>query len=130
MTTYDKLFTTFIGINKTNPANIPTDDEKKYDMIHNAIMHYNNRLRTEISWDDTLEQLNIELSNDQLILLAHYLKLACLENDLDYFVSVWSGFQSELKGNYRDQQKGKQDLVNREDAIIEQIIFNMTDDYL
>jgi Mg/Co/Ni transporter MgtE len=130
MTTYDDIFTTFISINKTNPVNIPTDDEKKYDMIHSAVLHYNNRMRASITWDDELEQLSIDLDNDQLILIAHYLKLACLENDLDYFVSVWSGFQSELKGNYRDQQKGKQELVNREDDIIEKIIFNMTDDYL
>jgi hypothetical protein len=130
MTTYDDIFTTFISINKTNPVNIPNDDEKKYDMIHSAVLHYNNRMRASITWDDTLEELSIKLDNDQLILIAHYLKLSCLENDLDYFVSVWSGFQSELKGNYRDQQKGKQELVNREDDIIEKIIFNMTDDYL
>lgn len=132
MTTYDEIFTQFLAINKTDPINIPTDNQPKYDMIHNAIYLINNRLRdTHLKYDDSLEQTDRELSIDEILVVARYMRLTFLENQLTEFATLYQPFAADIGlRNYQSQVKALQVLVDNENNKIERIIDNLQVDYL
>ncbi|MFI2856801.1 hypothetical protein ACH6EH_06645 [Paenibacillus sp. JSM ZJ436] len=132
MTTYDSIFTQFIAINKTDPINIPTSDEGKYNMIHSAIVLYNNRMRDEeLGYDDTIEQVNRSLSHDEILIVSRYMRLTFLENQLTEFATLYQPFAADIGlRNYQSQVKALQTLIDNENSKIERIIDNMQVDYL
>ena len=69
MTTYDELWKTFLDNCKLSDLDIP-QNEKIYDSIQNAVLHFNNRKRDELVADDDTELLNRQLNGDDLLLLA------------------------------------------------------------
>ena len=76
MTTYDQIWQTFLNNIKISDIDLPQTEEKIYETIRNSIMLFNNKMRTEIKADDASEQLDTELSNDYLLLLANFIKLS------------------------------------------------------
>ncbi|MED1665773.1 hypothetical protein [Brevibacillus laterosporus] len=130
-TTYDQIYTTFITRCKVDDLELPQNDEQIYDFIHGAIMDYNNRLREDIDWDDTSETVSKKLPNDDLLLLAHYLRITFLKNQLIYFTNTWQPFTKDIGlKNYQAQLRSLDTLVANEEKKIENIIQNRADDYL
>ncbi|TPG68701.1 hypothetical protein EEL31_09305 [Brevibacillus laterosporus] len=130
-TTYDQIYTTFITRCKVDDLELPQNDEQIYDFIHGAIMDYNNRLREDIDWDDTSETVSKKLPNDDLLLLAHYLRIIFLKNQLIYFTNTWQPFTKDIGlKNYQAQLRSLDTLVANEEKKIESIIQNRADDYL
>ena len=133
---YDQLWTEFITNTKTDDINLPQTDEKRYDAIHSAIRHFNNRMDTDYVWDDDTESISDStvvdtLVDDHLILLAHFLRLAFLRNQLTDFVSVWNPFAKEVGiKNLGDQVNRLEVLVDKEEHEIDKIILNSTDEYM
>lgn len=119
-------------INRTDPINIPTENEPKYDMIHSAVNHYNNRLRDlELSWNDSIEEVNRDLGFDELIIVARYMRLTFLENQLTEFATLYQPFSADIGlKNYQSQVKILESLIDKENSKIERIIDNMQVDYL
>ncbi|QDX94747.1 hypothetical protein EEL30_22150 [Brevibacillus laterosporus] len=130
-TTYDQIYTTFITRCKVDDLELPQNDEQIYDFIHGAIMDYNNRLREDIDWDDTSETVSKKLPNDDLLLLAHYLRITFLKNQLIYFTNTWQPFTKDIGlKNYQAQLRSLDTLVANEEKKVENIIQNRADDYL
>lgn len=121
-----------MAINKTDPINIPTEEQPKYDMIHSAIFLYNNRLRDyELNYDDSLEQVNRQLDSDEILILSRYMRLTFLENQLTEFATLYQPFAADIGlRNYQSQVKALQALVDNENNKIERIIDNLQVDYL
>lgn len=131
MTTYDDIYTEFITKCQTDTINLPSTTDKIYDTIHSAIRHFNSRLRDTLSWDDLSESVDRDLSNDELILLAHFLRLSFLENQLISFSTIWQPFQSDIGlRNYQSQVKSLESLVTMEKDLIESLIDKTQEDYL
>lgn len=126
------IFTVFMSINKTDPINIPKGNEPKYDMIHSAIYLYNNRLRDyDLKFDDSTEEVNRELNPDELMIVARYMRLTFLENQLTEFSTLYQPFSADIGlKNYQGQVKALQLLIDNEKIKIERIIDNMQVDYL
>lgn len=126
------IFTQFMAINKTDPINIPKGNEQKYDMIHSAIYLYNNRLRDfELKFDDSTEEINRDLNPDELMIVARYMRLTFLENQLTEFSTLYQPFSSDIGlKNYQGQVKALQSLIDNENSKIERIIDNLQVDYL
>lgn len=123
MTTYDDIWTEFLAINKTDSINLPDSDEKIYHIIHSAIRHFNARLGESLRFDDELEQVDQELSDWRLILLAHYIRLSFYENQLTDLSSTWSPFQKDIGiKNYQEQSRNLKELISNEESKIEKII--------
>lgn len=130
MTTYDLLWTVFLENCRTSDINLPSTDVGKYEKIHNAIRYYNNRMETDLTWNDTTEVLNEELDDDHLLILAHFMRLNFLDNDLTDFVTTWGVFTKEVgQDNYSTRQKGKQELVDKENITIDKLILNLINDW-
>lgn len=120
-----------MSINKTDPFNIPSSDEGKYDMIHNAVFHFNNRLRDSLEYDDGSETVDRELSGDEVVILTRFMRLTFLENQLTEFTTLYQPFAADMGlRNYQSQVKGLEALVSSENSKIERIIDNMQDDFL
>lgn len=131
MTSYDTIYTTFLNKTKVSDIDLPTSDERIFDIIHGAILDFNNRMHDDLGYDDTLEQVDRELSNDELLILAHFIRLTVLKNQLTYFTSVWQPFQREISlKHYGTQLKSLEYLIESEEKKIEEIIRNQEDDYL
>jgi hypothetical protein len=130
LTTYDDIYTEFITNCKTDDINLPQLDEQKYNAIRSAVRHYNNKTGDNLKCDDNLEEVSKELNDNQLIIVAHYLRLAFLENQLIEFATVWQPFAKEVGlKNYADQTKRLETLIGKEEDKIEDIITN-ADDYI
>jgi len=131
MTTYDDIYTEFLTKCKTDSINLPSNEMQIYDAIHSAIRHFNNRLRDDLGWDDQSEIVDRELNNDELTILAHFLRLSFLENQHISFTTLWQPFQSDIGlRNYQSQVKSLESLIAYENKVIDGLINNMQVDYL
>ncbi|MGG1444786.1 hypothetical protein ABE354_22560 [Brevibacillus laterosporus] len=130
-TTYDEIYTTFINRCKVDDLELPQNDEQRYNFIRGAIMDYNNRLQENLDWDDTSEAVSRELTVDDLLLIAHYLRLTFLKNQLIYFTNTWQPFTKDISlKNYQAQLRSLDSLISFEEKKIESIIQNRADDFL
>lgn len=130
-TSYDELWTEFVENFKTEDINIPTSQEKIYNTIHSAVRYFNNRLQESVKWDDTLEELTITLDDNQLLVLAQYIKLACLKNQLIFFTTAWQPFEREIGlKNYQTQVKSLEKQIADEEVLIEKTIQHSATDIL
>lgn len=131
MTTYDDVFTEFMTITKTDSINIPTEEEKIYDLIHNAVHLFNNRLRDNLGYDDENEIFSRELNHDELVILANFLKLVFLENQLIYFTTLFQPFTKEVGlRNYQSQVKSLEFLIQQQAKKIDELINNTQIDFM
>lgn len=130
MTTYDELWKTFLDNCKLSDLDIP-QNEKIYDSIQNAVLHFNNRKRDELVADDDTELLNRQLNGDDLLLLAQYIRLSVLDGQRLYFTNIWNPFSKDVGlKNYSAQLKSKELLVKEQRALIDEIILNSAEDFL
>lgn len=131
MTTYDKLWETFIQKCKISDIDLPQIPEAIYQTIQGALLSYNNRKRDNITGDDTIEELSRELSTDELLILAHYIRLSILENQLIFFTNTWQPFSADVGlRNFGTQLKTLEKLVENENKKIDSLIANTEEDYL
>lgn len=126
-TSYDEIFTCFIENCKGSQRNIPTTNEGKYAMIHNAIRHYENKMEDEfITYDDMTETINKKLDNSRLLILAYCIKLIYHENELTEFTSIYSTLQKEIGfKDYREQIKARESNITRTEQKITELITNI-----
>lgn len=130
MTTYDEIFICFIQNCGIDTSRLPTENEKLYEMIRNAVSHYNVYLKDEspIFGIDEEECLNTELDSTRLLILAYCLKYVYLENELVGFEELWSPFQQEVGiKDYRGQISARQDTLKRTDRKIIELISSIED---
>lgn len=84
MTSYDQIWETFLNNCETSDFDVPQQEEDIYKSIRNAILHFNNRLRDNLKADNSTETVNRELSEDDLLILAHFLRYIFLLNKRPY----------------------------------------------
>lgn len=130
-TTYDEVWTVFLNKCKIDDIEIPTEDQRIYETIRSASLEFNNRLEKSIQCNDEGEQLSEKLSDNELLLFAHCIRLIILENQMIYFTSTYSPFTKELGVRHLGSQINRlKDLVEREDDRIRAIILKTSDDFL
>jgi hypothetical protein len=131
MTTYDTLWTTFLNKCKMSDLDLPQLPDQIYDTIQGAILSFNNRLRDNLSGDNATEILSRELDGDHLLFLAHYIRIAILENQLILFTNTWQPFARDIGiKNFSAQLKSLESLVEREEKLIEKLILNAQENYI
>lgn len=131
MTSYDLVWETFLNNCKVSDIDLPQIPEQIYEVIKNGVMHFNNRLREELICDDLNEVLDKDLSNDHLLILAHYIRLIFLNNQKTYFESLWQPFQKDVGlRNFGTQLKSLEISVKEQQRTIDSLIMNMEVDFL
>lgn len=130
-TTYDTIWQTFLNNCKVSDIDLPNSPEKIYEQIKNAVMRFNNRLRKELVCDDTSETVNEELSEDNLLIVAHYIRLIFLINQRTYFESLWQPFSSDVGlKNFSTQLRSLDTSIKDQERTIDTLIMYTEEDFL
>lgn len=128
-TSYNDIWSCFLDNCGVDTSTLPADDLGKYQMIHNAIRHYNTRVddsELKLKWDDTTEEINTELDDTRLLILAFCIKYTELENQLVNFEQVWQPFQKDIGQKfYGEQIKGRENSLDRTDKRIVELLTNL-----
>lgn len=129
MTTYDELYELFMVNCRADELSLPRTTEQMYDVIKNAVMLYNNRLRDNLICDDNIESVNRELDDDQKLVIAHYIRLTLLKNVRTFKNSIFTTFTQEIGiRNINAQLSSLRDEIAEEENTIGMLIFHMTDE--
>lgn len=130
-TSYDKIWKTFLDNCKTPDINIPQTDEQIYAKINNGILLFNNRMRTNIKCDDLTESVDTELNDDQLLILANFIKLVFYKNEKTYYETLLNPFQKDIGlRNFSTQINSLNNSVTEQERYIERLIINQAEDFL
>ena len=130
-TSYDTIWTTFLENSEMPDNELPKESEQIYPKIQNAILLFNNRMRTNINCDDENETVDVKLTGDQLILLAQYIKLVFLKNKKLYRETLLNPFQKDIGfTHYTAQINSLRASVTEQEKLIEGLIINQTEDFL
>lgn len=131
MLTYDDIWETFLDNYKVNDEDIPSEISIIYNDIRNAVMYYNNRMRTKFKCNDALETIEGAETEDERLIIAHYLKLAFLNNDLVLYTSLYQPISPDVGvRNYSHQMLNLQKLVDKQIADIDRFILYTREDFL
>lgn len=132
MIAYDSIWETFLNNYKAEDIDLPSENEQIYQAIGNAVMFYNNRLRTLGICDDAIEMVTgLENNHDTLLLIAHYIKLVFLNNDLTFYEKLWQPLSSDVGlKNFRNQLSSLASSIKAQEVLIEKFIFNAMEDFL
>ena len=130
MTTYDQIITSFIINCKVRRDLIPQDENILKEWIQNAIKMYNVKTKpyeesfnTPIAGDDFTEEINVSLTDGELLVLSFIMKLVFLRNERISFATKYAVFQKEFGiNNYNAQIKGKAALEESVEMQIEKTI--------
>lgn len=131
-TKYDEIYTEFLNNCATDDINLPNTDGKRYIAIQSAIRYFNYLTEMNVLCDDTTEAVNKELTNNELLLVSHSLRLAFLENQLIHLTTIYSPFQKEIGiKNYQEASRNFKELVSSEKMVIDNIYTKyFNDDYM
>jgi hypothetical protein len=131
MTSYDDLWVVFLNNVEVSNLDLPQNNNEIHDAIHNAVLHYNNVMETAIECNHVLEAFSTTLSDNQILILAHFLRLVLLKNKLTLFTLTWQPFEKEIGvKNFGTQLKMLESMVAEEKETISQLIINQQDSFM
>lgn len=129
MTTYDEIYEIFIVNCRADNISMPTTETQIYNTIKNAVILFNNRLREDITCDNTTETVNRKLNHDEVLVIAHYMRLTLLKNNRTYKNSIFTTFTQEIGvRNIGTQLNSLKDEIENEEKTIGRLIFNMSNE--
>ena len=129
--TYDDIFAMFLENCQVDDIDLPNTDEGKYNMIKNAVLHFNNRLSDNLQANNELEEVDRVLTDSHLLILAHYLRLSFLKNKLALFSQLWQPFQKDIGlKNFSYQLSALKTIVEDEENTIDAIILHQSEDFM
>lgn len=129
MTSYDTIYRYFINNITIDSMFLPQTVEEQKDAIANAVAIYKNRMREELECDDDNETVSIDLSNEQLLILANMIKLVVVKNIHSYKSSLLYTFTKEIGvKDVQAQLKAAQYDIALQEKVINDLIFYSDDE--
>lgn len=129
MTTYDELYSLFMHNTSTVSLMLPRTIEEQYEAIKNGVMLFNNMLRDELVCNDETETISRDLTDDEKLIIAHYIRLTILKNTKTFKNSLFTTFTQEIGlRNINAQVNSLKDDIENEEKTISKLIFNMSDE--
>lgn len=130
-TTFDDVWSCFLNNCRVSDIDLPNTNEKIHEAIKNATMYFNNRMRTSIQCDTSIESFSEELSEDSLLILANFIRLTFLINQRTYFESLWQPFASDVGlRNFGTQINSLKASVQEQEKKLDILIINTMEDFL
>lgn len=128
-TSYDDIYSTFLDNCGVDTSTLPNTNDGKYQMIRNGVRHYNSKVddyETKIICNDIMEEINIELDDTRLLILAFCIKYTLLENQLINFEQVWQPFTKDIGQKfYREQISGRENMLDRTERKIIELLTDL-----
>lgn len=130
MISFDIIWETFLENYKVEDIDLPHPDQIP-SVINNALMRLNNRMRTKAICNFASEMVEGLSSEDDLILLAHYIKLVQLVNSKVFYEKLYNPFSADVGvRNFKTQLDSLNNSVKEQEKLIDEIIFNAMEDFL
>lgn len=130
MITFDDIWLTFLNNYKVEDIDLP-HPERIPEIIQDALMRFNNRMRTKAKCDFSNECVVGLTSEDDLLLLAHYIKLIQLINSRVHYESLYNPFAADVGvRNFKTQLDSLNGSIKDQEKLIDEIIFNAMEDFL
>ena len=131
MTTYDEVWRLFLSVAKMPQHDLPNTDRQIYDLIEHATLLYNNEIGTNITTNEVTETFDKILSGDEKLIIAHYIRLMVLQNQLTFFQTTYQPFAKDITmSNFNTQLRTLQNAVRDEEQKILDLLANSEDDFL
>lgn len=131
MTSYDNFYQVFIDNCRTEDINLPSFGEQQINAVTNAIRLYNNRIidiGTLIVADEINELVDRVVTDNELMIVAHFIRLVFLKNQRTYKNTVLTPFTKEMGvRNVSAQINSLKDEIKEQETFIESLIFNAYD---
>lgn len=107
---------------------MPSTIDRRVKLIKNSIAIYNQKTFKDIKYiNDELEQ---EISDVEIELIANIMLLKIYITMFNEFTSNYSMFQSEIGiKDYKAQVSARQANINRQQDIINNLVFSICEDY-
>lgn len=131
MLTYDDVWSTFLSDYKADCEDVPQEEEKIYEIIKNAVLLFNNRLRRESVADDDTETISDVNTTDDKLILAQYIRLKLLRNTRDFYEKLLQGFEGDVGfKNFGSQLVSIRESIKEQEIKINEFIFNTRETFL
>ena len=136
---YDTLWSYMITNLGKNVANIPNDEMEMKMIINNAVDSYNiesNDTENNLVCDDETEIIDLQTNDNKYYnikkkILALFIKLNILQNDLEYFQEVYQYDLKEVKSKfYKNQVEARETTLTKVNNQIEQLFAYLNDGVL
>lgn len=136
---YDTLWSYMITNLGKNVANIPNDEKEMKMIINNAVDSYNiesNDTENNLVCDDETEIIDLQTDDNKYYnikkkILALFIKLNILQNDLEYFQEVYQYDLKEVKSKfYKNQVEARETTLVKVNSQIEQLFAYLNDGVL
>ena len=136
---YDTLWSYMITNLGKNVANIPNDEKEMKMIINNAVDSYNiesNDTENNLVCDDETEIIDLQTDDNKYYnikkkILALFIKLNILQNDLEYFQEVYQYDLKEVKSKfYKNQVEARETTLAKVNSQIEQLFAYLNDGVL
>ena len=136
---YDTLWSYMITNLGKNVANIPNDEKEMKMIINNAVDSYNiesNHTENNLACDDETEIIDLQTNDNKYYnikkkILALFIKLNILQNDLEYFQEVYQYDLKEVKSKfYKNQVEARETTLVKVNSQIEQLFAYLNDGVL
>lgn len=136
---YDTLWSYMITNLGKNVANIPNDEKEMKMIINNAVDSYNiesNDTENNLVCDDETEIIDLQTNDNKYYnikkkILALFIKLNILQNDLEYFQEVYQYDLKEVKSKfYKNQVEARETTLVKVNSQIEQLFAYLNDGVL
>ena len=136
---YDTLWSYMITNLGKNVANIPNDEKEMKMIINNAVDSYNiesNDTENNLVCDDATEIIDLQTDDNKYYnikkkILALFIKLNILQNDLEYFQEVYQYDLKEVKSKfYKNQVEARETTLAKVNSQIEQLFAYLNDGVL
>lgn len=136
---YDTLWSYMITNLGKNVANIPNDEMEMKMIINNAVDSYNiesNDTENNLVCDDETEIIDLQTNDNKYYnikkkILALFIKLNILQNDLEYFQEVYQYDLKEVKSKfYKNQVEARETTLVKVNSQIEQLFAYLNDGVL
>ena len=129
--TYDDVWTTFLDNYKADDIDIPQDEELIYRHIRNAVLLFNNRMRTDSVCDDDGEIIEGVSTNDEMLIIAQYIRLTLLRHTRDFYEKLLQGFEGDVGfKNFAAQLVSVRESIKEQERLINEFIFNTRENFL
>lgn len=130
MLSFDCVWETFLENYRVEDVDLPHPDQIP-SVIQNALRFLNNRMRTKAICNFASETVEGLSGEDDLILLAHYIKLVQLINSKVFYEKLYNPFSADVGvRNFKTQLDSLNNSVKEQEKLIDEIIFNAMEDFL
>lgn len=136
-TSYDELWETFLQVCGYDYSEIPQTDERRYILIKNTVRLYNQkakkyegRIQGKIKADDDMEELNVSLTDTEILIFSYLMSSLFATNKYTEFTSVWGVFAKETGMKYyKDQCNAREYTINKFEREAERLIEDEIDTF-